>query len=162
MVARSIDDQLCEWSLFVKAGEHPALRHFHLADQIVADCTPSAYSPEDIVARRQFKAHLTEAVKATQLQKEIRRQLVSTLVQHDETDAEAISNPSFFQAFEIAESYIAQYQTSLGYPLALAYMKRLFIVREQLSPLRTSRNNPVDTEVRDDFKLVIRRLIEEL
>jgi len=73
-----------------------------------------------------------------------------------------VFNPWFNDAFETAESYSEQYQTSAQYGLSIHYLKRLYTIREQTQPLRITRNFGHDNDVFSNFASVLRNLVEEL
>ena len=111
---------------------------------------------------QRFTGHLTEEFPEDQLEKERRLQKLAQLSQELSTDSIAIEHHWFEEAFQTAESYETEYHTSPEYGLALQYLKRLYIIREQTTPLRTTRNYSPDNDAFGSFATVLRGLIEEL
>jgi len=139
---------------------HPAQQHTRLADMIIDDCTPKPDDPETVVSKQRFAQQQSPALAGSNLQTERRRSAVAKVAQVDELDLLAVENPLFRYWFELAESHQQNYQTSPGYPLALHYLKRVFIAREQLpSAMHMPNIDGIDTH---EFSVVLRTLIEEL
>ena len=159
-LARRLDTQLGVWSEMALTNNFPAMANTRLANLIIRNCTPKPETPEDIIAHNRFKNQWRVDEANRQLNTEKRLKSVALLAQEDSLDLLTIEDPQFRYWFEEAEAHTENYTASVAYPLAVQYVKRLFIAREHL-PRKTHLPKKAGIETYE-FGVVLRRLIEEL
>lgn len=137
----------------------PGMRNKRLADIIIKYCTPAEETPEEFVTRNRFAMKWNDRDTELHMRSEQARQDIAALMQVDEIEGTPVENPALHEAFEIAESYERDMQTSLSYPVALHLMKRLYVVREHLPKKVFVRNNYNSGH---EFTTILRRLVEDL
>lgn len=137
----------------------PGMRGKRLADIIIRYCAPSEETPEEFVTRHRFAMKWNDRDAEAHIRSEQARQTIANILQVDDIELTPVKDPALGEAFEIAESYERELQTSPSYPVALHLLKRLYTVREHLPEKTFTRNNPTSGH---EFAISLRRLVEDL
>lgn len=138
----------------------PGMRNTTLGEVIIRNCTPKDKDPETYVAYNRFKNKWSPEEADAHLRTELRLLDISRLAQNESIDNYQIQDNLIKQWFDIAESYITEYHTTAVYPVAVSYLKRLFIVRENLpKPTHLPEIEGINTH---EYGAILRRIIEEL
>ncbi len=154
-LAEAIDDQVSFWRSQAHA---PSMRHRSLAASIVEDCTPPEDTPQNPIATVNFGSKLTLEDAAQKNAHEERRALLVSWVQNDVVDAVKSQNEAYNDYFERV-AYIGENPSvPEQFRIATQAVRRLFIVREQL----TKRIGRTDQQDSDAFREVMNRLLNEI